>query len=444
MNLLEKYNTGTHSPKKKNRFKAVAQFINGKVGLIVYQILFLFAVIAVSFGMTPDKDVTQQFEGLFYLDQSPVRVEVINGKIARIIRIKELTGRNKNVYIGPGLIDNQVNGYSGVSFSLGNATFTKEDAIKVTKDLWKAGVTSYLPTLRTNSQENLLRNLAVLAKAKQDPATSGSIAGYHLEGPYISVENGYRGAHALEYVRKPEWNAFMKLYEASNKSILQVTLAPEAEGAMDFIKRCRENNIVVGLGHHNASFSLVKEAIDNGAQIATHLGNALANNINRHENPLWSQLADDRLMISVIGDGFHLLPEELRVFYKVKGPTKTIITSDVDRYAGMAPGKYLNSEGDTIQLTTEGAVMYLARNSLSGSAAPVTKGVGNVMKVTGCSLGEAFQMGSTNAAKLYGLTDRGEIKPGLRADLILFTIENFKINIKKTVVQGEVVYTSQE
>ncbi|HTE24139.1 N-acetylglucosamine-6-phosphate deacetylase [Flavitalea sp.] len=384
------------------------------------------------------------FEGLFYLDQSPVRVEVVNGKITRVTRIKSLSEKNKNLYIGPGLIDNQVNGYIGVSFSLGDLPFTKEDAIKVTKELWKAGVTTYLPTLRTNSQENLLKNLSILAKAKADTATKGSIAGYHLEGPYISKENGYRGAHALEYVRKADWASFMKLYEASDNNILQVTLAPEAEGAMDFIAKCKEKNIVIGLGHHNASAALVKEAIDKGARIATHLGNALANTINRHENPLWSQLSDDRLMISIIGDGFHLLPEEIRVFYKVKGPLKTIITSDVDRYAGMEPGKYLNSEGDTIQLTTDGAVIYLARNSLSGSASPVTRGVANVMKVTGCTMAEAFQMGSTNAAALYSLRDRGAIREGLRADLVLFTIENSKINIKKTVVGGTVVYEANE
>jgi len=405
---------------------------------------FMLTTIVISFGMTSKKGKVKQFEGLFYLDQSPVRIEVVNGKIAGITRIKELSAKNKNVYIAPGLIDNQVNGYSGVSFSLGDARFNMEDVIKVTRDLWKAGVTTYLPTLRTNSQENLLRNLAILAKAKADTASHESIAGFHLEGPYISSVDGYRGAHALAYVKKPDWNAFMQLYEASGRNILQVTLAPEAEGAMDFIKKCRGKGIVVGLGHHNAPSGLVTEAIDMGAQIATHIGNALANNINRHENPLWSQLSDDRMMISIIGDGFHLLSEEIRVFYKVKGPRKTIITSDVGRYAGMSPGKYLNSEGDTIQLTTDGAVIYLARNSLSGSASPVTKGVGNVMKVTGCNMAEAFQMGSSNAAHLYGLSDRGEIMPGMRADLILFSLDDFKINIKKTIVEGELVYDADE
>jgi N-acetylglucosamine-6-phosphate deacetylase len=409
------------------------------------RIKYLFLMLAVlAAADVKSQSNRQEIEGLFYEDQMPVRIEIADGRITNIIRIRELSSENKNVYIGPGLIDNQVNGYAGVSFSLGDARFSGEDVQKVTRALWKEGVTSFLPTLRSNSQENLLRNLAVLAKAKQDPAIRGSIPGFHLEGPYESPENGFRGAHALAYVRKPNWNEFMALYEASGKNILQITLAPEIDGAMDFIKKCREKKIVVGLGHHNGSFAQVKEAADLGAQISVHLGNALPNSIKRHDNPLWSQLSDDRLMISIIGDGFHLLPEEIRVFYKVKGPLRTIITSDVTRYAGMKPGKYLNSEGDTIELTEQGAVMYVVRHSLSGSASPVTKGVANVMKVTGCTMAEAFQMGSGNAARLYGLTDRGALSVGMRADIILFTLDDAKIHIKKTIVAGAVVYDSDK
>lgn len=408
-------------------------FIN--IGLLGFLIIFL--------GMKPRFQEVQQFEGISYLDNLPIRVKVKNGKISEIIRIKSLSDEEKNVYIGPGLIDNQVNGYKGVSFSLGDANFNKTDVIRVTKGLWKVGVTTYLPTLRTNSQKNLIKNLKILANAKNDPATLGSIAGFHLEGPYISPLDGFRGAHALEYVRKPNWQEFMELYESSGENILEMTVAPEVEGAMKFINQCTKKNIIVGLGHHNATSEEVTEAVNMGARIATHLGNAMPNKIDRHKNPLWPQLSDDRLMVSIIGDGFHLSPEEIRVFYKAKGSLRTIITSDVTRYAGMPPGKYQNSEGDTILLTTDGAVMYLARNSLSGSASPVTKGVANVMKVTGCSMAEAFQMGATNAAKLYGLKDRGELRVGMRADLIIFSIDNFKINIKQTIVNGQLVYSAK-
>jgi N-acetylglucosamine-6-phosphate deacetylase len=162
--------------------------------------------------------------------------------------------------------------------------------------------------------------------------------------------------------------------------------------------------------------------------------------INRHNNPLWPQLANDNLMISIICDGFHLLPEEIKTFYAVKGPEKTIITSDVTSYAALDPGIYKTDTGETIELTKDGMLRYPAQNVLYGSASPITKGVGHIIEVTGCSLADAIQMASTNPARLYGLNDRGLLEPGKRADLILFTLDDFKVNIQKTYVLGELVY----
>jgi len=225
---------------------------------------------------------------------------------------------------------------------------------------------------------------------------------------------------------------------------LQVTIAPEMEGAQDFIKKCHEKGIVVAVGHHNANKQQLDLAVENGARISTHLGNGCANMINRHYNPLWPQLSNDDLMISIICDGFHLLPEEIRVFYKTKGVDKTIITSDVTSYAAMEPGQYKTQTGETIELTKEGKLFYPAQNVLYGSASPITNGVGYIMKVTGCSLADAIQMSCTNPAKLYGLNDRGTMESGKRADLILFTLDDFKVNIQKTFVKGELVFDASK
>lgn len=404
---------------------------------------FLIVLAIIIFpGMVTGQEKISQIEGVFYFDHSPVRVDILNGKIANITRIEELTDKSSNIYIAPGLIDNQVNGYMGVSFVDMGGELTMAGIKEATRALWKDGVTTYIPTLTTNKKEIYLKNLSLLAKAKEDPELLGSIPGFHMEGPYISPEDGYRGAHPLVSVRKPDWNEFVELYKASGENILQVTIAPEVDGAMDFISKLKENNIVVAIGHHNASAREVKEAVDRGVQTVTHLGNGLANTINRHENPLWPQLADDRLMISIIADGFHLLPEQIRVFYKTKGPEKTILTSDVSALGGMPPGKYLNVVGDTLELTVDGAVIYPAQNNLAGSGSPLNKGIGHIIKVTGCSLAEAIQMSSSNPARLNGLTDRGAMVPGMRADLVLFTMEDFTMDIKKTIVAGEVVYES--
>jgi N-acetylglucosamine-6-phosphate deacetylase len=182
-------------------------------------------------------------------------------------------------------------------------------------------------------------------------------------------------------------------------------------------------------------------AVENGASIATHLGNGCANMINRHYNPLWPQLSNDSLWISIICDGFHLLPEEVRVFYKTKGTAKTIITSDVTNYATLPPGNYTTQTGETIELTPEGKLHYPAQQVLYGSASPITKGVGNIMKFTGCPLADAIQMASTNPAILYKLNDRGKLEAGKRADIILFTLENGNVVIQKTIVSGNEVFT---
>ena len=382
--------------------------------------------------------------GILYSDNKPVTITIKDGMITAVKRIKKLPEGSTNLYVAPGLIDNQVNGFAGVSFTFGGEELTPEGVKKATEAIWKTGVTTYIPTLTTSSHDLLMRNFTVLGQVKDDPSLLGSIPGFHLEGPYISPVDGFRGAHPVSHVRKPDWNEFVLLNKAAKNNIIQVTLAPEIEGAMEFIDKCRAGGIIVGLGHHNAPAATVNAAIDHGAGIATHLGNGCANMINRHLNPLWPQLADDRLMISIIGVGFHLNPEEIRVFYKVKGPDKTIITSDVTSYALLPPGKYVNSEGDTIVLTPEGMIRYPAQNVLAGSASPVKKGVANVMKVTGCSLAQAFQMASLNPARLYGLSDRGELKPGKRADLILFRIINNELDIRKTYVKGHLVYENKE
>jgi len=402
-------------------------------------IVFLFISLALR-----AQSVVTQIEGIFYLDHSPVRVEILNGKITSITRISELSENANRLYIGPGLIDNQVNGYYGVSFIDMGEELTMEGVYKATKALWSDGVTSYLPTLTTNKKEIYLKNLALLAKAKIDPEIRGAIPGFHIEGPYISPVDGYRGAHPLISVRKPDWEEFMEFYEASEGNILQITVAPEVEGGMDFISKLKEKGVVVAIGHHNSTAKQIREAVDRGAKMSTHLGNGMANSINRHRNPLWPQLSEDRLMVSLIADGFHLQPEQLKVFYRAKGVENTIITSDVSALGGLPPGKYLNVIGDTLELTPGGAVVYPAQNNLAGSGSPLSKGVGNMMKATGCTLGQAIRMASGNPARLNGLKDRGAILPGMRADLVLFTLEDFKMKIKKTIVAGELVYEADE
>jgi N-acetylglucosamine-6-phosphate deacetylase len=383
-------------------------------------------------------------EGLHYKNGKPIRITIKDGKIETISTLKSLNSVNTYYTIAPGLFDNQVNGFAGVSFALGNHDLSAEGIEKATTELWKKGITSYLPTLTTHSKEVLINNFSILANAINSEKLAGSIVGFHLEGPYINAEDGYRGAHPRQYVRLPDWNEFMELYEASGKNIKEITLAPELPGAIEFIKKSTALGITVAIGHHNANKTQIDEAVQSGAKIATHLGNGCANMIHRHHNPLWPQLANDDLMISIICDGFHLLPEEISTFYKTKGVHKTIITSDVTSYAALPPGMYKTQTGEDIELTEEGKLHYPAQQIMYGSAAPLTNGIGNIMKYTSCSIADAIQMASTNVAKLYNLKDRGELKKGMRADIILFSLKNSKVHIHQTYVKGKLVYDASK
>jgi N-acetylglucosamine-6-phosphate deacetylase len=377
-------------------------------------------------------------EGIHYETSKPVSIEIVNGLIGNITEIKNLRDENINLFVAPGFIDNQINGYANVDFS--GTDLTPDDIIDAARAIWKDGVTSFLPTILTNSHENLVKNFRILEAATgSDENLRKSIPGYHLEGPYISPEEGYRGCHPVKHIRKPSREEFMVYQKAAGGKILQLTVAPEIEGTIEFIRLCSNDGIVIALGHTNGSAEQIMQAVDNGARLSTHLGNGCANFIHRHKNPIWPQLADDRLTPSIIADGHHLSPEEIIVFYKVKGPDNIILTSDVTYLAGMAPGKYIFLESEVI-LTEEGMLLNPALNCLAGASFPLKKGVENIMNFTGCSLTKAINMASGNVAGIYGLHDRGKLAPGKRADLIMFEKNDNHIQIRNTYLNGNLVY----
>jgi N-acetylglucosamine-6-phosphate deacetylase len=367
-----------------------------------------------------------------------VEISVRDGLIDRINTTDPGKKKEKKIYVAPGLIDTQVNGYASVSFN--REGLTGEKIIALTQAMWREGVTTFFPTIITNPSELITGNLKILTLAlKDNPRLSNSIPGYFLEGPYISPLDGYRGAHAKEWVRLPDWEEFSGFYQAADGKIIQVGVAPEVNGAMEFIKKCRDLGIGISLAHHNATADQVDEAVNLGARVSTHLGNGCANTIHRHDNPIWPQLSNDLLTPSIIADGHHLRKEELRVFFKVKGPENLMLVSDATELAGMPAGTY-SWNGKEVVMTEDGMLKYPAQNVLAGASFPVRTGVKNMMSMAGCSLEESLMMATATPAKVYNLNDRGMLKEGFRADLILFTIEDGEIIIQQTILGGEVVY----
>ncbi|WP_149274300.1 N-acetylglucosamine-6-phosphate deacetylase [Pareuzebyella sediminis] len=374
-------------------------------------------------------------DGLHYATQKEVSLAIKNGNISDI-QSSPTALKGLETYVAPGLIDIQINGYVGVDFSGPNLTV--EGIKKATKALWKAGVTSYFPTVITSDIALIKKNFAILAEARKDPEIGKSIPGFHLEGPYISPVKGFRGAHLEKYIKKPDWNEFQDLQKAADNGIILITVAPELEGAIPFIRKCVASGVTVSLGHHNGSAEDVQQAVKAGAKMATHLGNGCANEINRHHNPLWPQLSNDDITASIIADGFHLTREEVRTFYKAKGVERTILVSDALDLAGLPPGEY--TRGERTLLLTENVVKLPKENVLAGAASPISKCVGVVMKYTDCSLENAIHMASSNPARMFGLSQIGNLQQGHRADLIRFTLENGQMVVQQTFVNGELVY----
>ena len=374
--------------------------------------------------------------GRHYTTQKPIAVHISGPIIEKIEQLAD-DKNDPDLFIAPGLIDLQVNGYHGVDFS--SLDLTVEDVVTLTCNLWRTGVTSYLPTIISSEPDLYYHSLTVLRDAINHPEIRAAMPGIHMEGPYLSPLDGYRGAHNPNWIKTPDWNEFQKFCLISGNQISLVTLAPELPGAPDFISKCSENGITVAIGHHSANNEQINRAVEQGAVLSTHLGNACANLINRHDNILWPQLADDRLYASIIMDGFHLNCDEALVFFRAKGPEKIILISDITKFAGLSPGEY--EWNDTkVTVSEKGKIYEANQDILAGAGKVLADGIINLTNFTGCTMAQAINTASVNPAQLMQLNDRGELVPDKRADIIILRIFGSELEVVQTFVAGETVF----
>ena len=235
-----------------------------------------------------------------------------------IVGVESLNESDKLPIISPGFIDTQFNGYAGLDYSA--EKFAQKDVLKMTEILASAGTTCHFPTIVTSSRDVTTKNLQTISLALADfPELSTAIPGIHIEGPYISSEDGARGAHDLKFVRDPDYDEFTEWQNAAGGRIRQLTLAPELPGAMDFINRVSSEGVIISIGHTAADPEIIKEAVDAGARMSTHLGNGSHGMMPRLKNYIWEQLASDGMSASIITDGYHLPPSVVKVFLRTKG-----------------------------------------------------------------------------------------------------------------------------
>jgi N-acetylglucosamine-6-phosphate deacetylase len=353
------------------------------------------------------------------------------------------TGREvlggEDYWVAPGLVDIQVNGYHGRNFCTPDVTV--RDVVAITEDLMQAGVTAFCPTVTTASFESLVASMRAIAEAcDTNDTVRDRVLSIHVEGPYISSEDGPRGAHPLQHVRNPDWDEFAKLQVAAGGRIGMITVAPELPGALEFIEKAASARVVAALGHHQASREQIQAAIDAGAVTCTHLGNGCHALLPRHENYVWEQIANDALWASIIVDGHHLTPALVKTICRAKGTQRLILISDAVAAAGMPPGHYKVVETD-IEVKEDGSVHLVGTPYLAGSGLKLCRAVDNVMRMAGISFVEAIRMATCSPASLMGCaTERGTLRVGARADLTLFQIVPGGVRLAATIADGRVGY----
>ena len=314
--------------------------------------------------------------------------------------------------VAPGLTDIQVNGFGGVDFN--DPEIGYGDYVQALRALWEHRVTCAVPTLITNGAARIreqLERLEEFRKRSESERKSGSLKNiafapyYHLEGPFISPEEGYRGAHPLEDVLSTEdseaegW--LSRWQKAAGGRIRIMTFSPHAGNVSRFISTLKDFNILAAIGHTHANSEQIHASVRAGAVLATHLGNACAQFLPRHANPIWSVLAEDELSVSMIGDGFHLPPEMLKTFYRVKGRGRILLISDATQYAGKTPGAYHTHIGGDVILTPERKLHIAGSpNVLAGAAKSLWEGWKYVSSLGFASPEECWYAGSGAPLKL--------------------------------------------
>lgn len=378
--------------------------------------------------------------GIHYRTGMPIEVNIKGKRIVSVTSIsKEAAERSSLPFIGPGLVDLQINGYGGKDFN--TLPLSVDLVTQVTEKLWQEGVTSYCPTIITNGDQEIGEGVRSIAEAcEQLTSVEQSVMGIHLEGPFITPEDGPRGAHARQYVKAPDWDLFQRWQEAAGGRISIVTISPEWEAAPSFIKRCVDSGVIVSIGHTAATPEQIREAVKAGARMSTHLGNGAHLMLPRHPNYLWEQLAEDSLHACIIADGFHLPDSFIKVALRAKGE-QLMLVSDAVSLSGMPPGTYDMHIGGRVLLTEEGRLCVAEQPQLlAGSAQMLTWGIGKLVSSGLADLGSAWDMASLRPGRFAGKTYAGELEAGGTADLVLFDVQGKDIIIRQTIKGGQTVF----
>jgi N-acetylglucosamine-6-phosphate deacetylase len=297
--------------------------------------------------------------------------------------------------------DFQVNGFGGVDFQAANVT--RAEMEHATAVMRKHGMAGIFLTLITDEIDAHCRRLENFEKLRaSSPAIAEMIVGYHIEGPWLSPEPGYRGAHPAEPMHAPSMAEFERMQAAANGRIRLITIAPEWPGSAECIAAITRTGVHISLGHTNASEAQIDEAIRAGARFVTHLGNGCPLELHRHDNVVQRLLARDELIACFIPDGVHLPPFVLRNFVRAKPAGKILFTTDAMSGAGAGPGRYKIGRLE-IEVGADGIARQPGGKGFAGSTLTPDEGVRRCAQFLGLSSAQAENLWSTAPAAAFGI-----------------------------------------
>jgi N-acetylglucosamine-6-phosphate deacetylase len=354
-------------------------------------------------------------------------------------RFSSVTARREDIldipWIAPGLVDIQINGFGGVDF---NRELESPEAWReATGRLYAHGCTGFLVALITNTEEGYGERLRELtALIRNDPR---NCLGFHLEGPWLNPDPGYRGAHRAEWMQKPSLRLLADWRDLAGDLVKLVTLAPEIDPATssEVIREGVKQGIRFFAGHSGAMGETLTQARDAGLAGWTHLGNAAPATAPKFENVLLHALAQPGLLASLIPDGHHLPPHAFRALAQALGP-RLLLTTDAMAAAGAETGTGPFTLGETrVEIGADGCARLPGSGRLAGSTLTPFAGVFLAEQMAGIYLEEAWRAFSTRPAELLGLTRR--LAAGDPADFCLISPDRTP-DLLATYHRGACVY----
>jgi N-acetylglucosamine-6-phosphate deacetylase len=383
--------------------------------------------------------MAMRLRGVSVFSGKPIEVEV-SGEVIRAVRHLAQPAAGLPL-LSPGFLDMQVNGFRGADYSLED--LGEEQVRVIVAALAEAGTTQHVPTIVSVPQERLVRNIRTIARlARESAEVRLAVAGIHVEGPYISTEDGPRGAHDARFVREPDFAEFEQWQEAAEGLLRIVTVAPERRGALAFIEKVAAAGVTVAIGHTGAAPELVQEAVAAGARLSTHIGNGSYTQVPRLRNYIWEQLAADELTAGIIADGFHLPPSVVKVFTRAKGLERLVLVSDVALLGGCEPGVHKWGNLD-VEVFPDGHLGLPGTTILAGAGHLLDWDLAHYVTFTGLSLGEAIRLCTANPARVLGLPEScGRLEPGAPANLVLLRFQpgDERLRVERTVCGGRELY----